>query len=168
VIATDVTVLPRVELARLLAAGHPVDPAALAGADYRGTALGLPAFVERLTWKVFRKVFRHAAGGGVVGHNVRLDQRTQAPLLDRAGEPITFGPYRVSPLPANGMPFACRAGVLLDYGAARPALHPLARLRDPLVALNPGSVDLLLGATYLALGPLALKTPSFFVLERLG
>ena len=34
--------------------GHPVDPKALEGFAYRGTSLGLPRFVERLTWKILR------------------------------------------------------------------------------------------------------------------
>ncbi|MEZ4315095.1 MAG: hypothetical protein R3F14_44340, partial [Polyangiaceae bacterium] len=61
--------------------------------------------------------------------------------------------------------FHCKAGLLLDYGARHPAYHPLARLRDPIVAVREGSVDLLLGATYLAIGG-GVKTPSFFTLER--
>jgi hypothetical protein len=55
--------------------------------------------------------------------------------------------------------------VLLDYGAAHPAWHPLARLRDPVVAVEAGSVDLLLGASWLDLGA-RIRTPSFFTLER--
>ncbi len=160
-----VTSLPGDRLAHLLSSGYAVDPDALADADYRGTSLGLPAFVERVTWKTFRKVFRRSERG-VSGFNVRVDQRTGEPLL-RNAEPITFGPYQVVPLPPDGTAFRCRAGVLLDYGAMHPAWHPLARVRDPLVALREGSADLLLGATYLAVGPLALRTPSFFLLERL-
>ncbi|MBL9022527.1 MAG: hypothetical protein JNL21_10005 [Myxococcales bacterium] len=163
-----ITSAPPTELRRLLASGHAVDPLDLAGFDYRGTSLGLPALVEKLTWKIFRKVFRRTTDGTVIGHNVRIDQGSGEPLRDRTGAPVTFGPYAVKPLPAGGTPFGCRAGVLLDYGAAHPRLHPLGLVRDPLVALVPGSADLLLGATYLALGPLAVRTPSFFLLERIN
>ena len=159
---------PAAELARLLAEGPPIDPASLADADYQGTSLGLPAFVEKLTWKTFRKVFRRGRDGAVIGHNVRIDQRSGEPQRDGRGSPITFGPYEVAPLPVGGTPFRCRAGVLLDYGAAHPRLHPLGLVRAPLVALDPGSADLLLGATFLALGPLHVRTPSYFLLERIN
>ena len=39
-------------------------------------------------------------------------------------------------------------------------------VRDALVAVNPGSTDLLLGALYLELGGKRARTPSFFTLER--
>lgn len=156
------------ELRGVLAAGHAIDPAALAGGDYLGTSLGLPGFIERLTWKIFRKVFREANDGAVTGYNVRLDQRTAEPLRTKSGAEVTFGPYAVVPLPSSGTPFRCRAGVLLDYGAKHPALHPLARVRDPLVSLHEKNADLLLGATYLAVGPFDIATPSFFALERIG
>ena len=48
-------------------------------------------------------------------------------------------------------------------------MDPVRRLRDPLVALNPGDPSLLLGWTYLDLGlGLRLGTPSFFSLELDG
>ena len=40
-------------------------------------------------------------------------------------------------------------------------------LRDPMVALAPGSTERLLGWSYLDLG-FALPTPSYFLLERIG
>src|SRR5512139_1007272 len=102
------------ELRRALAGGHPIEPRELAGADYLGTSLGLPRLVERMTWKIFRKVFRTSDDGSVIGHNVRLDQRSAEPLRDRSGAPVSFGPYAVVPLPAGGTPFGCSAGILLD------------------------------------------------------
>jgi hypothetical protein len=153
--AEDVWAMPRRELAALLAQGHPIDPGELAGNDYLGVSLGLPEIVVRLTWRHFQKSFRKDGRGRVVGHNVRLVE-----------PPKVFGPFHVTDLPPCGTPFRCRAGVLLDYGAAHPAWHPLARVRDPLVALSPGSNELLLGATYFAAGGARLKTPSFFTLQR--
>jgi hypothetical protein len=140
-------------LAAALASGHPIEPRALVG-SYRGVSLGLPDWVDRLAWKEFRKEFWEGVAG-VEGHNVRIEG---------VREPVTFGPFVVRELP-SGEPFGCRAGVLLDYGPTHPRWHPLGRLRDPLVALEPGSVRLLLGASYLQLGA-SLRTPSFFLLER--
>ncbi len=54
--------------------GHPVDPRALEGWAYRGTSLGLPRVVERLTWKTFQKTFyRDPFSGALRGWNVRLE-----------------------------------------------------------------------------------------------
>ncbi len=163
----DLWGMPVSELARVLASGHAIDPGALVGRDYRGTSLGLPSFLIELTWRSFRKVFR-ADGGRVVGHNVRLTQTgftgPSVPVLS-AGREQVFGPYEVLPLSPGRDPFGCQRGLLLDYGKAHPAYHPLSRVRDPLVALAEGNTELLLGATYLDLWGRSLRTPSFFTLE---
>lgn len=164
----DVWRMDGAALADLIAHGHPIDLTALRG-PYRGVSLGLGQLVERVTWKTFRKRFwLDEATGDVVGHNERLEQTgLDGPITerrDRSGRVVSFGPFLVRPLPAGGTPFHCRAGLLLDYGARHPAWHPLARLRDPIVALHEGSTQLLLGASYLAVGA-GLKTPSFFTLE---
>ena len=174
--ASDVWVLPKHELAKLLANGYAIDPQALVDGDYRGVSLGLPRLIEKATWKVFRKVFRQdETSGQVHGHNVRMHEpATLTPLEDggeqttpreKNGQPIIFGPYSVESLPADGSPFKCRAGLLINYCAKHPQLHPLSLVRDPVVALREGDARLLLGATYLA-GVFSARTPSFFTLER--
>jgi hypothetical protein len=174
--AKDLWGLSRGELSRVLAGGFAVDVEALRGASFRGVSLGLPGWLERLTWKEFRKeMFTDEATGGVKGHNVRVSSRPELVALEdgasppsprlASGAPEVFGPFGVRPLRADeGYP--CRAGVVLDYGMAHPALHPMARLRDPLVALREGSTAVLLGASYLDLGGRLVATPSFFTLER--
>lgn len=150
------------QLRALLAAGHPIDPAALANTTYRGISLGLPAWVERLTWKKFTKAFhRDPRDGRLRGWNVRIEQdgldRPWRPRL-RDGRPWTFGHFAV---------VSERDRLLLDYGAGgNRRLDPLGLLRDPLVALRAGSVERLLGWSYLAIGPVDVPTPSYFLLER--
>ena len=80
------------------------------------------------------------------------------------GAPLTFGHYAVRTTPAPGLP----AGTLLiDYGSPRnPALDPTRRLRDPLVALEPGDPTRLLGWTYVDAFGARIPTPSYFLLER--
>lgn len=161
--------LPRRALRELLSAGHAIDPDALADHEYRGTSLGLPAFVERLTWKTFQKVFcREPETGSLRGWNVRVEQRglgaPSQPKL-RGGRPFTFGHFAVVPLAPADLR-RCGSGLLLDYGQGGNGFDPLHFVRDPLVALVPGRADLLLGWTYLQLGALRLPTPSYFVLER--
>ena len=58
---------------------------------------------------------------------------------------------------------------MIDYGLGdNPRLDPIRRGRDPLVALEKGSVERLLGWTYLDLGVGRVGTPSYFLLEREG
>lgn len=163
----DLFCLTKRELGTLVRDGHPIPLEALEG-DFFGVSLGLPPIVERVTWKVFRKSFRRQ-GERVHGKNVRLQQngpRGPAEALLEGGAPIEFGPFVVAPLPPDGSPFACRAGLVLDYGAAHPVWHPMAPVRDAIVSVNEGSTDLLLGALYLEIAGKRLRTPSFFTLER--
>jgi hypothetical protein len=150
------------ELRARLANGYPIAPSRLDDTTYRGISLGLPAWIERLSWKKFTKVFhRDPRDGRLRGWNVRIEQDgLERPWRARVrgGRPWTFGHFAV---------VAERERLMLDYGAGGNArLDPLGLLRDPLVALHAGSVDLLLGWSYLAVGPAKLPTPSYFLLER--
>jgi len=143
------------ELAAVMASGRPFDPAAVAGWVYRGTSLGLPGLVEKLTWIKFAKAF-HRDGAGIRGWNVRVEQdgldRPWRPKL-RRDRPVTFGPFDV---------VEERGAVVLDY---RRAGGVLRALRDPLVALD-DHADVLFGRSLLAVAGRMLPTPSYFLLER--
>lgn len=159
--------MPRRELARALREGHAIDPSALDDSAYRGISLGLPAWIERLSWKTFQKVFhRDPTTGELRGWNVRVEQRgLDAPTQpkQRRGRDWTFGHYVVRDLPPDA-PRGLRHGLLIDYSPQR---GMAGRLRDPLAALREGSVEVLLGWSYVDLG-FCLPTPSYFVLEREG
>lgn len=146
------------QLAGWLAAGHPIAPEQLAGAEYHGTSLGLPRFVEQLTWKWFIKAFVRD-GDRVRGWNVRVDQSAPWSPRLRKGAPITFGHF-----------VAVRDGdrTMLDYSVGNRRLDPIATLRDPLVALDPGSADRLLGVSLIQLAGTRVPTPAYFLLERGG
>jgi len=159
------------ELRRRIVEGHPVDPAALEGWAYRGTSLGLPRVVERLTWKTFQKTFyRQPETGRLVGWNVRLEQDgVDAPSRPkrRGGVPVTTWHYEVRPPDGVRLPRGFDRGLIIDYGRGNnPALDTIRLSKDPLVAVEPGNADVLLGVTYLALGPLCVETPTYFLLER--
>jgi hypothetical protein len=160
------------ELAERLAAGHPLDAESIAGFVYRGTSLGLSRWMEALSWVSFQKVFmRDDASGRVMGWNVRLEQTglhgPSQPKKDRRGEPVRFGAYEVYPMGNVRAPRPVPPGALLiDYSRAKAhLLDPLAFVVDPLVALEPGNPELLLGWSYVALGG-GISTPSYFLLER--
>lgn len=165
-----------VELRRLLAEGHPIDPRSLEGWSYRGVSLGLPRLVEKLSWKTFQKVFwRNPDDGRLLGWNVRLEQdgvdAPSRPKRDRHGDPLTTWFYEVlapdeATLPRS-WPRAFDRGLVIDYGRANnPALDTVRFVKDPLVALSPGNSDLLLGVSAVTLPGLCLKTPTWFLLER--
>lgn len=152
----------RAALRAALEAGHAVPAEALAGFEYHGVSLGLPGWVERLTWKTFVKAFhRDPDSGAVRGWNVRMEQTgLDGPLVarERGGLPWTFGYFRVLPEGER---------LLLDYGGAGNPWYDLTALvRDPLVAVEAGSAELLLGRSDVALGPARLPTPSYFLLRR--
>jgi len=135
----DLLAMRRPQLAAALRGGHPIDPAALDDTAYRGISLGLPRWAERLSWKTFQKTFHRDPGSGALrGWNVRVEQRG----LDAASVALV----------RRGEPFTFGPYVV----------------RDPIVALNEGSVELLLGWSYVDLGLLRVPTPSFFLLEREG
>jgi hypothetical protein len=168
-IARDLRSADHAELRRRIVEGHPVDPAALEGYAFRGTSLGLPAFVERLTWKTFQKTFyRHPATGALVGWNVRLAQDgIDAPSRPkrRRGEPVVEWPYEVTGTDGVPMPPGFDRGLVIDYGRA--PNPPQQRLvKDPLVALEAGNPDALIGVSYLVIGGRCIETPTYFTLER--
>lgn len=155
----------------LMRTGHAIDPDALADLEFRGISLGLPRFVERLTWKTFQKVFhRDPQTGALRGWNVRLEQRgidADSVALQHRGQRVTFGHYQVVPLDVAQPPRPCGPGLMIDYGrGGNSRWDPMRCVRDPLVAVHSGSVDLLLGWSYVDLGFVRLSTPSYFLLQR--
>ena len=153
-------------LARALADGRPFAPVALAGWTFHGTSLGLPAWIERLTWKTFAKAFIRDPDthdrDRIRGWNVRCLQSvppTWRPRTDRTGTPVTFGHFEVVADAATG-------AVLLDYGkGGNGRLDPVSAVRDPLVALD-ADATLLLGQSLVSIAGRHIATPSYFLLER--
>ena len=71
----DLRHMRRAELHGVMCRAHPLDPAALESAAYRGVDLSLPAFMHKLLWQTFVKEFvRDAETGQIRGWNVRLQQ----------------------------------------------------------------------------------------------
>lgn len=165
--------LSQSELADMLSSGHPIDPSALDDSEYRGVSLGLPGPIVALTWLTFRKTFhRDPRTQRLRGWNVRMEQNgldgARVPRT-KHGAPICFGHYEVRAARGCGSPIACEQGLLIDYGLGENGrLDPVRRARDPIVALEAGSVERLLGWTFLDLGIKRVRTPSFFLLEREG
>lgn len=169
--AADLLNLSRRELAEIVAEGHPIDPTALDDTEYHGTSIGLPEIAVKLSWRKFKKVFRREPDGGVLrGWNVQCVQNAiDEPWLDHPGRSgrVTYWHYRVVAPDGRRMPGKYDRGLLIDYGpGGNPAWHYIRWIRDPLVAVNPGRADLLLGFSYVECGPLCFGTPTFFSLQR--
>jgi hypothetical protein len=148
-----------------LRAGHEVDLAWLDDAEYRGISLGLPRWMEALSWKTFTKAFFHGRGWNVRCEQDGLDATPRA--KQKRGQPFTFGYYTVArrrvTLPGTG-PWE---GALIDYDVPENGVTLARWVKDPLVALAPGDPTRLLGWSYLAaLG--GISTPSYFLLELTG
>jgi len=164
-LATEFLALHRAELRERMRRGHAIDSRALDNTEYRGVSLGLPRAIVSRTWLTFRKTFaREAETDMLRGWNVRMVQNglegERLPMRDSAGNPRCFGHYTVHSAAPYRAPLAPEGALLIDYG--------WSGMRDPIVALREGDVSVLLGMTYVAVGPLRIETPSFFLLEREG
>jgi hypothetical protein len=158
------------DLERLFAGGVAPSPSALVGSPYLG--YNRPAWAEALRIRTFLKGFDPAGdsarGNAVLGHNSPVRQNgldgDWAPL-PTAEAPKRFGFFRVEPVHSG--PVGARLPALLfDYDVPQnPRLSVARAIRDYVVALEPGSPDLLLGKAYLAIGPRRVPV-SFFLLER--
>ena len=154
---SDLLELDRRGLSERLRDGHPISAEALHDREFHGVALGLPRFVERLTWKKFKKVFI-THGHGLRGYNEAVEQNgLDAPWITRVrrGRPVRYGHFEVRP---------AEHGLLIDYGPPARRFDPMRFVQDPLVAVDPDSNELLLGVSILALGPLRIPTPTYFAL----
>jgi len=169
-IARDLRTASTRELRERIVHGYPIDPSELEGWIYRGTSLGLPSAVQRLTWKTFQKAFyRDPRTGRLLGWNVRLEQdgvdAPSRPKL-RRGRPVTEWNYEVISPAGVPMPPGFDRGLVIDYGRAANPLGPIRMVKDPLVALEPGSADQLLGVSYAVVRGHCIETPTYFTLER--
>jgi hypothetical protein len=164
--------LSRKSLATMLAEGHSIDRTALADTVYKGISLGLPSFVEALSWVVFAKTFQYVPATYTLrGWNVRCEQTPlESPVKYRTkkdGSVETFGPYLVREIrETDARPRPYRDGLMIDYSMDGHARGSMARTRDSIVAVEAGSVDVLLGWSWISVGKGGLSTPSYFALLR--
>lgn len=161
----------RRELRERIVTGHPVDPKAIEGWAYRGTSLGLPALLEKLSWKTFQKTFwRDEKTGRLLGWNVRLEQDgIDAPSRPKtkSGKPVCVWHYEVIEPRGVPMPRGFDRGLIIDYSRAHNPFYETVRwVKDPLVALSPGNYDELLGVSYAVVLGACIETPTYFTLER--
>lgn len=154
--------------------GHGLDTSAMADTQYLGADLSLPPLLTKLMWKTFRKTFhKDPATGDLRGWNVRMEQTgvqgPRVPMTDKRGRPLTFGHYHVKSAAGVRFPRGWRGQHFLDYGAGGNPFLDFARLGyTPLVAVNEGSSDLLLGWEVFKIGPAFLPMKLYWALQKDG
>ena len=168
--ARDLRHASTAELRDLIVHGHPIDPAELEGWTYRGTSLGLPSAIEKITWKTFQKTFhRDPDTGRLVGWNVRLEQDgIDAPSRPKLkdGVPVTEWHYEVVSPEGVPMPKGFDRGLVIDYSRGPNPPGVVRAVKDPLVSLSPNGADELLGVSYVVVLGKTIETPTYFTLER--
>lgn len=158
----------------VLARAHPLDPERLVGRQFLGVDLSLPDWVRKLLWHTFRKTFvRDEATGDVRGWNVRMEQHgvdgARIPMKDRLGRPITFGHYRLRSAQGLSFPTGWKGHHFLNYGVAGNTFLDVARIgRTPIVAVNEGSSELLLGWEVMQVAGAKLPLPLYWALRDEG
>lgn len=155
--------------------GHPLDLEALADTTYTGIDLSMPAWFHKLMWKSFRKTFhKDPASGRLRGWNVKVEQvgwDTPPPPKRRSdGTAISFGHYEVRSADGLAFPRGWKGGHYLDYRVAgnRAWEFPANAGYCPLVTVNPGSSELLLGWEIFRVAGVAVPLNDFWVLRREG
>jgi hypothetical protein len=162
------------ELLAVMRRGLPLEPDVLAGRQYLGVDLSLPGWARKILWHTFRKTFvKDEKAGDVRGWNVRMKQTgidaPQVPMTGRDGRPKTFGHYRIRSAVGLRFPKGWTGPNYLDYTiAGNPPYDPAGYGYTPLIAVNPGSQDLLLGWEIFKIGPAFLPLPLFWALRYDG
>jgi len=153
----------------------PFDPEALDNTSYTGIDLSMPGWFHKLMWKSFRKTFyRDPHTGTLRGWNVKVAQTgwdtPPAPKRDRQGRALTFGHYEVRDATGLAFPRGWKGAHYLDYRFAGNPLtdFPARAGYCPLVAVNPGDSDLLLGWEIFNVGGVMIPLPDYWVLVREG
>lgn len=168
----DLMTMSGPQLRALLDAGHPLDLDAMVGRQYLGADLSLPRIGQKILWQTFRKTFvRDEEHGDVRGWNVRLEQRgihgAQVPMRAKDGKPKAFAHYRVRPAEGIRWPKGWRGADYFDYSiAGNKGVEGLGF--TPVVAVNEGSSDLVLGWEVFRLGRVFIAPPLYWAIQVEG
>lgn len=159
----------------IMAKAEPLDLDALADTTYTGIDLSMPELFHKLAWKSFRKTFHRDPRTGVLrGWNVRVKQtgwdKPPEPMRDLFGRQKTFGHYEVRSAAGLAFPRGWKGAHYLDYREAGNKLldWPARAGYCPLVSVNAGSSELLLGWEVFNVHGVQVPIPDFWLLVREG
>ena len=170
----DLMRMDRSQLHQVMLDGAPLNLSELVDTQYLGVDLSLPWIGRRLLWHTFRKTFHQdPVTGQLRGWNVRMEQTgvtgPRIPMTDKKGAPVTFGHYVLEKADHVDWPGGYRCAHFLDYGHAGNTPLDLARFGyTPLVSVNEGSSELLLGWEIFRVGPRFLPMKLYWALQKDG
>lgn len=163
------------QLHAIVAEARPLDLDEIADHAYTGIDLSMPAWFHKLMWKSFRKTFHRDPNTGVVrGWNVKVEQTgwetPPEPKRDKRGRALTFGHYEVRSADGLSFPRGWTGPHFLDYRqAGNPAWDfPANAGTCPLVSVNAGSSELLLGWEIFTVAGVRVPLRDYWVLVREG
>ena len=168
----DLLRMPNRERLDVMKQGTAVDADAVRNTQYLGIDLSMPKLFNLVAWKTFRKTFVDDGHGGIRGWNVRMRQTGWSgpgqPIVKR-GKPVTFGHYLLAKGDGVRFPKRLNFPTYLDYwNAGNSALDVAKFTRSPLVTVNAGAHDLLLGWEVFKVGGVQLGIPDFWALQLEG
>lgn len=169
----DLLAMKRPQLHAIMMKANPIDLDALDNTMYLGVDLSLPPVMNKILWKTFRKTFyRDPATNELRGWNVRMEQTgwhgPGVPMLKKGGQ-IAFGHYKVLSAEGRRFPGGWKGKDFLHYGVAGNTMFDVARLGYcPLVAVNEGKSDLLIGWEVFKLGSVFVPLPDYWALKKEG
>jgi hypothetical protein len=170
----DLLLMNNKELKNVFLNGYSFNINELENTQYRGVDLSLPKLANKILWKEFRKTFYRDPESGVLrGWNVRMEQigwdNPGVAMRMKSGKELTFGHYHALEGDNPLFPKEWQVKNYLDYGIADNTFFDLARFTlAPLVAVNEGSSELLLGREVVKIGGFLIPLPDFWALRLEG
>ncbi len=170
----DMLAMNNQQVAEVFKNGFPINYKELHNTQYLGVDLSLPAWVNKILWKTFRKTFYRDEQTGIIrGWNVKLEQTGYSfPTLakkDKQGKEFSFGHYHLCSAKGKSFPRGWQGTDYLDYGVAGNPFYDVAGLGYcPIVAVNEGSNDLLLGWEVFKIGPFFIPLNDYWLLKKEG
>ena len=169
----DLTAMNGKQLIWLLRHGHPLDLDAMAGHQYLGTDLSMPAIGHKVLWETFRKTFvRDDVHGDVRGWNVALEQRgihgEQIAKRRKDGSLVSYAHYRVRTGDgAKRWPRRLVPQAYFDYTIAGNNFIEGAAC-TPVVSVNDDGAELILGWEVFNVAGRLIGPPLFWAIRRDG
>lgn len=160
------------QVAEVFWRGHPLDLDQLDNSHYLGVDLGMPSWFHKFFWKTFRKTFYYDAELQVLrGWNVKLEQTGwDNPLIakkNKEGEDFSFAHYVVESAKGKQFPKNWSGDYFLNYSSLNNNFGENLAY-TPLVAVNEGDMDLLIGWEIFKIGSLFIPLNDHWVLKREG
>lgn len=152
--------------------GHPLDLNQVENNQYFGIDLGMPGWFHKYFWLTFRKTFYRDPQSGILrGWNVKLEQQgingPRVPKKNKDGSEKTFAHYHVQSAKGLKFPKGWQGADFLNY-LASPNKFGEGTGYCPIVAINEGDMNLLLGWEVFKYGPFFVPLNDYWVLVKEG